>query len=152
VVNAAKAYAEGKGYEVVLFEGYDTGTADFAPFINKIVGVAPDAIMGGGHFADGSTFAKQLYEKQVAAKFIALLVAPPELKFAEIGDAALGIIGPSQWEPQAAYSEAAAKAAGVEWYGPSVADFVLRTRPSTGKNRPTTPRVAMRRPDPAKGD
>jgi branched-chain amino acid transport system substrate-binding protein len=124
VVNAAKAYAEGKGYEVVLFEGYDTGTADFAPFINKIVGAAPDAIMGGGHFADGSTFAKQLYEKQVAAKFIALLVAPPELKFAEIGDAALGIIGPSQWEPQAAYREEAAQAADIEWYGPSVADFV----------------------------
>ena len=133
VVNAAKAYAEGKGYEVVLFEGYDTGTADFAPFINKIVGVAPDAIMGGGHFADGSTFAKQLYEKQVAAKFIALLVAPPELKFAEIGDAALGIIGPSQWEPQAAYSEAAAKAAGVEWYGPSVADFVAAYKTKYGE-------------------
>jgi ABC-type branched-subunit amino acid transport system substrate-binding protein len=133
VVNAAKAYAEGKGYEVVLFEGYDTGTADFAPFINKIVGVAPDAIMGGGHFADGSTFAKQLSEKQVAAKFIALLVAPPELKFAEIGDAALGIIGPSQWEPQAAYSEAAAKAVGMEWYGLSVADFVAAYKTKYGE-------------------
>ncbi len=124
VVNAAKSYAEGLGYEVVLFEGYDSGTTDFAPFINKIIGSAPDAIMGGGHFADGSTLAKQLFEKQVSVKFIALLVAPPELKFADIGDAAVGVIGPSQWEPQANYSEAAAKTAGVEWYGLSVADFV----------------------------
>ena len=124
VVNAAKTYAEGKGYEVVLFEGYDTGTADFAPFINKITAAGPDAIMGGGHFADGSTFAKQLSEKQVSVKFIALLVAPPELKFADIGDAAVGVIGPSQWEPQANYTEASAKTAGVAWYGLSVADFV----------------------------
>jgi len=134
VVNAAKAYAEGKGYEVVLFEGYDTGTADFAPFINKIIGAAPDAIMGGGHFPDGSTFAKQLYEKQVAAKFIALLVAPPELKFADIGEAALGIIGPSQWEPQAAYRVETAQAADIEWYGLSVADFVAAYKTKYGED------------------
>lgn len=134
VANAAKAYAEGKGYEIVLFEGYDSGTTDFAPFINKIIGVAPDAIMGGGHFADGVTFAKQMYEKQVKAKFIALLVAPPELKFADIGEAAFGIIGPSQWEPQAAYSEASAKAAGIPWYGPSVADFVKAYKAKYGED------------------
>ena len=60
---------------------------------------------------DGSTFAKQLFEKKVAVKFVSLLVAPPEPTFAEIGAAALGIIGPSQWEPQVTYSAAAAQAA-----------------------------------------
>lgn len=124
VANAAKAYAEGKGYELVLFEGYDTDTTDFGPFINKIEASAPDAIMGGGHFPDGSTFAKQLFEKKVAVKMVALLVAPPELKFADIGEAANGIIGPSQWEPQASYTADAAKAAKVEWYGISVKEFV----------------------------
>jgi ABC-type branched-subunit amino acid transport system substrate-binding protein len=107
-----------------MFEGYDTGTTDFAPFINKIQDAAPDAIMGGGHFQDGTTFAKQLYEKQIPVKFISLLVAPPEPSFAELGDAAYGIIGPSQWEPLAAFTEASAKAAGLDWYGPTGADFV----------------------------
>jgi len=124
VCNALKAYAESQGYEVVLFEGYDTGATDFAPFINKIVAAAPDAIMGGGHFADGSTFAKQLFDKGVQAKFISLLVAPPEPKFAELGDAAFGIVGPSQWEPLVGYSPEAAQAAGVEFYGLTVAEFV----------------------------
>jgi len=123
VVEAAKAYAEGKGYEVVLFEGYDSETTDFAPFINKITAAKPDAIMGGGHFSDGSTFARQLHEKGATPKFLALLVAPPELKFAELGDAAVGVIGPSQWEPQANYSPESAKAAGLEWFGPGVSDF-----------------------------
>jgi len=123
VAKAANAYAGSKGYEVVLFEGYDSGTTDFAPFINKIVAAAPDAIVGGGHYADGTTFAKQLYEKQVKAQMIALLVAPPEPKFTEIGEAAEFIVGPSQWEPQVTFSAEAAQAAGLTWYGLSVADF-----------------------------
>lgn len=122
VVNALKAYAESKGYQVVLFEGYESGTTDFAPFINKIpAGV--DAVMGGGHFADTSTFAKQLFEKGMKTKMVALLVAPPEDKFAELGDAAYAIIGPSQWEPQVKYAPDSAKAMGIEYFGTSVADF-----------------------------
>ncbi|MDP3181734.1 MAG: amino acid ABC transporter substrate-binding protein [Desulfobaccales bacterium] len=122
VVNALKAYAEGKGYQVVLFEGYEPGATDFAPFINKIpAGV--DAVMGGGHFVDTTTFAKQLYEKKVQTKMIALLVAPPEPKFAELGEACISVIGSSQWEPLANYTPELAKAAGLEWYGLSVADF-----------------------------
>ncbi len=124
VANALKQYATDKGYNVVLFEGYDSGTADFAPFINQITANAPDAIMGGGHFADGTSFAKQLSEKKVPARFIALLVAPPEPTFADIGDAAQFVVGPSQWEPQVVYSADAAKAANLPWYGPSVKDFI----------------------------
>lgn len=124
VSNALNEYALAQGYEVVIFEGYDSGTTDFNPFINKIQEAAPDAILGGGHFQDGSTFAKQLFEKNVTAKFIALLVAPPEPSFAELGEAAFGVIGPSQWEPLAAFTEENAKAAGLAWYGPSSSDFV----------------------------
>ena len=124
VVTAAKVYAESLGYEVVLFEGYDSGTTDFGPFINNIVAAAPEAILGGGHFQDGTTFARQLDEKGVVANYIALLVAPPEPTFAELGDAALGIAGPSQWEPLAEYTPEAAEAAGVEWFGPLGSDLV----------------------------
>jgi ABC-type branched-subunit amino acid transport system substrate-binding protein len=123
VVNALKAYATSQGYQVVLFEGYDKDTTDFAAFINKIP-PGTDAIMGGGHFADTSTLVKQLYEKKVNAKIFAFLVAPPEPKFAELGEACYAVVGPSQWEPGAKYSSEAAKAAGVEWYGPTVAEFV----------------------------
>ena len=123
VVNARKAYGEAKGYQIALFEGYDSGAADFAPFINKIPADV-DAVMGGGHYADTSTFAKQLFEKGAKAKMVALLVAPPEPKFAELGDAACGVIGASQWQPQAKYSPEAAKKAGLEWFGIPLADFV----------------------------
>lgn len=123
VSTALNDYALAEGYEVVLFEGYDSATTDFAPFINKIQAAAPDAILGGGHFQDGTTFAKQLAEKNVSVKFVSLLVAPPEPSFAELGEAALGIIGPSQWEPLAEFSAESAAKAGLDWYGLSSAEF-----------------------------
>jgi branched-chain amino acid transport system substrate-binding protein len=123
VVAAAKPYAESKGLQVVVSEGYDSGTTDFNPFINKIVAATPDAIIGGGHFPDGTTFAKQIYEKKVNARFVALLVAPPEPTFAEVGEAAQFIVGPSQWEPQVKYSDAGAKTLNIPYYGISVEGF-----------------------------
>ncbi len=123
VVNALKTYATSKGYNIVLFEGYDPATTDFSALINKIQAAAPDAIMGGGHFQDGTTFAKQLSEKKVTAKFVALLVAPPEDQFSQLGDAALGIVGPSQWEPQVNFTQDSAQKAGLTWYGPAGSDF-----------------------------
>jgi ABC-type branched-subunit amino acid transport system substrate-binding protein len=123
VSTALKEYAEAEGYEIVLFEGYDSGTTDFAPFINKIQQAGPDAIMGGGHFQDGSTFARQLNEKNVDVKYTVLLVAPPEPDFAELGDAAVAVIGPSQWEPLAAFTSESAKEAGLSWVGITGDDF-----------------------------
>jgi branched-chain amino acid transport system substrate-binding protein len=124
VVEAAKAYAESLGYDIVLFEGYDSETTDFGPFINKILDAGAEAIMGGGHFQDGSTFARQIHEKQVEIGYFALLVAPPEPDFADLGDAALGVIGPSQWEPLAAFTPESAEEAGLEWFGNLGGEFV----------------------------
>lgn len=114
VVAALEKYAVAQGFEIALKEGYDSGTTDFAPIINKIPANV-DAILGGGHFADGQQFSKAIFSKNLPVKFIALLVAPPEPTFAEIGDAAFGIVGPSQWEPLAAFTPD---------YGPTGAEFI----------------------------
>ncbi|MAT95986.1 MAG: hypothetical protein CL608_02365 [Anaerolineaceae bacterium] len=124
VVEAARAYAEELGYEVVLHEGYAPETTDFGPFINKIQDAAPDAILGGGHFQDGSTFARQLNEKNIDVGFFTLLVAPPEPDFADLGEAAVGVIGPSQWEPLAAFTPESAEEAGLDWFGTLGDEFV----------------------------
>ena len=142
VSNALNDYALSLGYEVVLFDGYDTGTTDFAAFVNKIQDAAPDAVLGGGHFQDGTTFARQLQEKGVTPKFVALLVAPPEPTFAELGAAAIGIVGPSQWEPLTQIS------ADPRWTKAlSIMDRPARNSPMptwkpTAKSRPTMRRAA----------
>ncbi len=123
VVGGLKPYAESQGFKIVLEEAYASDTADFGPIINKIVDSGATVILGGGHYPDGSTFARQLYERKIGIKFISLLVAPPDSKFSELGDAALGVTGPSQWEAKATHTADEAGALGIEWFGPSGADF-----------------------------
>ena len=123
VVNGLLPYLKQKNLTAVVNEQYDTGTTDFSLIINKIQAASPDVILGGGHLVDGTSFAKSLYDKKIPIRFVSLLVAPPEPTFADIGDAALAIVGPSQWETQVTYSADAAKAANLPWYGPSAKDF-----------------------------
>ncbi len=123
VVGGLKPYAEAQGFEIVLEEAYASDTADFGPIINKIVDSGATVVLGGGHYPDGSTFARQLYERKVGIQFIGILVAPPDSKFSELGDAALGVTGPSQWEAKATHTEAEAGALGIEWYGPTGEEF-----------------------------
>ncbi len=123
VVAGLTPYAKAQGFEIVLEEGYASDTTDFGPIINKLVESGATVVLGGGHYPDGSTFARQLSERKAGMKLISLLVAAPDSKFSELGDAALGVTGPSQWEGKATHTEAEAKALGIEWFGPSGADF-----------------------------
>lgn len=126
VAEATKSFIEeqGDGTEVVLFEGYPTGTTDFGPFISRIAAADPDAVIGGGHFQDGSTLVRELAARQVPLKMISILVAPSVPEFAQLGSAAVGVVGPSQWEPGVAFSAESAKAQDQDWFGPDGADFV----------------------------
>jgi len=84
--------------------------------------------MGGGHYADTCALTKQIFESKIRVKMVALQIAPPEPNFASLRDAACGVIGSSQWEPIVKYSPYAAKDEGIQWYGPSVAEFVSQYR------------------------
>ena len=103
VVVAARAQALEAGFKVVLDESYPPSTTDFSPIINKIISANADALLGGGHYPDGATLARQLYDQKADLKWVTILVAPGNQEFATLGPAALGITAPSQWEPQAVY-------------------------------------------------
>ncbi|MGO8761758.1 MAG: ABC transporter substrate-binding protein, partial [Desulfobaccales bacterium] len=76
-------------------------------------------------------------EKKVPTKMIALLVAPPEPKFAELGEACIGVVGSSQWEPMAKYTPEAAKAENIAWFGPTVPEFLKLYAAKYGKEEPS---------------
>lgn len=145
VVSAAKDYAESLGYEVVLFEGYPSDIQDFGPFINKIEASGAEAILGGGHFNDGSTFARQIEEKETDINFFALLVAPPEPDFADLGEAALGVIGPvngNRWPP---LHRIRRKRQGWNGLAPPARNSLRITPQLTMKNLPITQPGDLRR-------
>ena len=114
VVGAVRDSAKKQGDVIAADESYAGTTTDFAPVINKMIAAKADALLGGGHYADGATLARQLHEQKAGVKWITLLVAPDSPKFAELGDAAVGISVPSQWEPQAAFKPD---------FGPTVPQF-----------------------------
>ena len=136
VVEGLKPYLESEGFEIVLQEGYASETTDFGPVINKIVESGATVLLGGGHYPDGSTFARQLYERKAGLKFVSLLVAPADSKFPELGDAAIGISTSSQWELAATHTKEEADALGKPWYGPTGEEFAAAYEAATGE-KPT---------------
>jgi branched-chain amino acid transport system substrate-binding protein len=103
VLQATRNIAKQAGLTASLDEAYSGSTTDFSPIINKIISSKADALLGGGHYADGATLARQLHDQNAKLKWVTLLVAPDSPKFAQLGDAANGISVPSQWEPQAKF-------------------------------------------------
>jgi branched-chain amino acid transport system substrate-binding protein len=114
VLAAAKEQAKAAGLEVVMDESYAPSTTDFGPVVNKIISSNADAFMGGGHYSDGATLARQMYDQKANMKWISILVAPADDKFGELGPAAVGVTVPSQWELQVSYTPQ---------FGPTTAQF-----------------------------
>jgi branched-chain amino acid transport system substrate-binding protein len=117
VAQATRVLAKNAGLDVVLDESYAASTTDFGPIINKVVSSKAQALLGGGHYADGATLARQLYDQKAGLKWVTLLVAPDTPKFAELGDAAVGISVPSQWAPQVTFKPD---------FGPTAQEFTKR--------------------------
>src|SRR5262249_12157505 len=114
VVLAAREQAREAGFNLVLDESYAPTTTDFSPIINKIIASKADALLGGGHYPDGATLARQLYDQKANLQWVTILVAPGNQEFARLGPAALGITVPSQWEIQVTYQPQ---------FGPTAAAF-----------------------------
>ena len=103
VAQATRDLAKKDGLTLALDESYSPDTTDFGPIINKGISSKADALVGGGHYPDGATLARQLYDQKAGLKWVTLLVAPDSPNFATLGDAAVGISVPSQWEPQVSF-------------------------------------------------
>ena len=119
VLAATDEQAKKAGLQVVMNESYAPTTTDFGPVINKIISSGADSFMGGGHYSDGATLARQLYEQKANLKWVSILVAPGDDKFGTLGAPALGVTTGSQWEPSESYKPE---------FGPTAAEFIKRYR------------------------
>jgi len=133
-VTAAQARAEALGFDVAFAMAYAVGQTDFAGVGEALAAGGVEAVLGGGHLVDGSALAEAIRAASTPIRFLTLLVAPPDPSFADLGEAALGVIGPSQWEPQAAFSPNGATDLGISWLGPLGADFVSHYRAEYGSD------------------
>ena len=136
VLQSARKQVSEAGLTTVLDEAYSPETTDFGPVINKIISAKADVLLGGGHYPDGATLARQIYDHKAGLKWVTLLVAPDSPNFATLGDAAVGVTVPSQWEPQVSFKPD---------FGPVAATSRNDSTPNMGSSRVTTRRAAIRR-------
>jgi branched-chain amino acid transport system substrate-binding protein len=123
VLQSARKQVSEAGLTTVLDEAYSPETTDFGPVINKVISAKADVLLGGGHYPDGATLARQLYDHKAGLKWVTLLVAPDSPNFATLGEAAVGISVPSQWEPQVSFKPD---------FGPTAAEFTQRFQAKYG--------------------
>ena len=114
VLASAAQQAKDAGLDIVMNESYAPTTTDFGPIVNKIISSNADAFLGGGHYSDGATLARQMYDQRANMKWVSILVAPADDKFGELGAPAMGVTVPSQWEIQVSYEPQ---------FGPTTAEF-----------------------------
>ena len=93
----------GRGSRVVLKRAYQVPVEDFSVLLDEVEETAPDLVVGVGRIQDDLTLARQMAERELAAEAITLVAAGVAEFGEELGDAANGFMGPSQWEAAAAH-------------------------------------------------
>ncbi len=136
--NSSITYAKQQGFQVVYTQSYATTVNDLTPTLTAAKNAGADDLLGGGHFNDGLLITKQLQQVGWTPKFVSLIVAVTEPSFqSQLGNAANGVTGPSQWDGQAIYTPDQAKSLGIEFYGPIPTDFIPLYQTVSGGKSPT---------------
>lgn len=125
VMKGADAHARKLGFNIVFSRTYPTEVKDLTPVLTELQVARADVLAGGGHFADGQLFTKQLADMGIDVKAASILVAPAIPAFYQaLGGIAEGILTPGQWGVGVTYSAEAAKKKGLEYVGPSQEEFM----------------------------
>jgi branched-chain amino acid transport system substrate-binding protein len=105
-----KEYAESKGMQVVLAEGYQAGAVDFKPILQKVKSLRPDIVYMVSYLMDASLLMRQSKELDLNAQaFIGGAAGHTLPEFLEnAGDATEFCMSASLWTPQVKYPGAAA--------------------------------------------
>lgn len=77
---------------------YAADTKSFNPVIERLRQDPPELLLSVGRIEDDIEFARQLHQAQLEIEFVGFIAAPLASFGDELGDAAEGVLGPSQWE------------------------------------------------------
>ena len=105
-----KEYAESKGMQVVLAEGYQSGAVDFKPILQKVKSLRPDIVYMVSYLMDASLLMRQSKELDLNAQaFIGGAAGHTLPEFLEnAGDATELCMAATLWTPQVKYPGAGA--------------------------------------------
>jgi branched-chain amino acid transport system substrate-binding protein len=122
VIEGAAEYGRRLGVLVVEKAVYPSGD-DIAPLVARIAAQRPDVLLGAGRFEEDVALARALRAQSVAVPIVGLVAAGIADFGEQLGSAADGVFGPSQWEPSSANRPDV---------GPTAAEFVTRFQSQFG--------------------
>jgi ABC-type branched-subunit amino acid transport system substrate-binding protein len=146
---ATKAYAAGLGHTEAYAGTYANGTGtavddEITADITALAAVSPpvDILIGGGRQPDTKQIALQLDAQGFQPLAVSLLTGPAATEFyndvepcigcVHADHPAEGLTAPSQWEPEVPIDEASAVTEGIDWFGPSQAEFLSYFQDAAG--------------------
>lgn len=134
VLTGAEEHAKKLGFEVVFKRTYPKGITDLTPLLSDLKIVKPEIVIGGGHYADGQLFCRQMADLDINVKALSLIASATLPAYYEaLGTAAEGVMGPSHWEYGVTYSAEGARKVGLDWIGPNQDEFVELFKKALGK-------------------
>ena len=104
VALGVESYAAQEGFQIVFKGQYHSPAADFSSLLGVMKEREPDIVLGVGRIQDDLLLARQIVQRRVRAKSIALVAAGIGQFEEALGSWAAGFIGPSQWEPRASHT------------------------------------------------
>jgi len=127
-VHAGIVRARELGFEVVAEEYVPSGTSDVSSALTKIKPKSPEVIFSSAHFVEAVALVKQAAELGLGGVAFAETIAPPTPDFVKsLGAAAEGVIGSTQWTPEAAGKD--------KWFG-SAKDYAVSFGKAYGGRKP----------------
>jgi branched-chain amino acid transport system substrate-binding protein len=104
VADAAKAYAEKQGFQVVYYQKYPNASTDLRALLTETKGKNPDFFLNSGHKAEAVAIVQQAKELGFNAKGYAFSVGPsvPDFQTTLKADAEY-VLGGTQWTPVLKY-------------------------------------------------
>ncbi len=106
VVSGVERTASALGFRVALSLQFDPGTEDFSEVVQAVCRVEPDVLVVAGRFQNDLALATLLANAAPNIGTVAVVAAGVDAFRERLGDKAENFIGPSQWEPDAAPSQA----------------------------------------------
>ena len=119
VALGAETAAAKRGFQTAFSAVYDSPAKDFSARLRELSNVGADLVIAAGRIEDDLLLAGQMAAGGFRTRAIALVAAGIAQFGQELGNLAEGFMGPSQWEPAAAYTPE---------YGPSAQELAHRHR------------------------
>ena len=107
------------GFKISLLREFDASIDNFSVILDEVEQARPELLLGVGRIQNDLLLADQLARRDLGLKGVAIVATPIQQFKDELGEAADGFVGPSQWEDTGSYATD---------YGPIGAEVIASLR------------------------